>query len=556
MSNAAADTTIPVAIYARYSTDHQDARSIDDQIRRCRVHAATHGLRVIAEYKDAAISGAHIQRAGMQKVLADAQSKGGAPFRAILVDDLSRLSRDLGNTWQIVFHDLASVDVNVVDVTTGMSSDGAGARLTFGAMALVNDQFLQNVRKQTHRGLEGRALGGFWTGGRCYGYATVTEENPPDREHPRKRSVIDPIQAALVVRVFRLFADGTSLKKIASTLNDEGLAAPNDGGRGNKNGHGWGHTTIRAMLCNERYLGRFVWNQAKYVRVSGKKNRRRVERPESEWVVREYPELVIVPKDLWDDVQARFRRVYSTARGRPAGTGHHVHLVSGLMRCGLCGGSMTIIGRKAKAGVSYARFGCTAHYSRGASICANALSVSEKKASRTLVNALKEKLDGPEVIERFVAKFKQRTTVLRSEGSAGNDDVERRVRDSERRVANLTESLAKVGWSDALASKLREEEVQLGKLKAERAAAAKDTGARVVPHPTAIAGYLKNLFTLLETDPVRGREILSRFVAPIVMTPESEGPARRYRATGAFNLSYFLGAPSSGSGKSSCAGRI
>jgi hypothetical protein len=67
---------------------------------------------------------------------------------------------------------------------------------------------------------------------------------------------------------------------------------------------------------------------------------------------------------------------------------------------------------------------------------------------------------------------------------------------------------------------------------------------------------LANLFTLLETDPARGREILSRFVAPIVMTPEAEGPARRYRATGAFNISFFLGALSSGSGKSSCAGRI
>ncbi len=552
----AAESTIPVAIYARYSTDRQDARSIDDQIRRCRVHAATHGFHVVTEFKDAAISGAHTERADMQRLLAEAREPSGSPFRVVLVDDLSRLSRDLGNTWQIVFHDLASADVKVVDVTTGMSSDGAGARLTFGAMALVNDTFLQLVRAETHRGLEGRALGGFWTGGRCYGYATVTEENPPDLEHPRKRSVIDPVQAALVVRVFRLFADGTALKKIAAKLNEEGLAAPNDGGRGNKNGHGWGHTTIRAMLCNERYLGRFVWNQAKWVRVPGRKNRRRVKRPESEWIVREYPELAIVPKDLWDDAQARFRRVYSAARGRPAGTGQYVHLVSGLMRCGVCGGSMTIVGRKSKAGVSYARFGCTAHYSRGAAICPNALSVSEKKASRTLVNALKAKLDGPEVIERFVAKFKQRTTALRTAGSSTKDDSERRVRDCERRVANLTEALAKAGWSDALASKLREEEAQLGKLKSERSAAAKETGARVVPHPTAIAGYLKNLFTLLETDPVRGREILSRFVAPIVMTPESEGPARRYRATGAFNLAYFLGAPSSGSGKSSCAGRI
>jgi len=116
------------------------------------------------------------------------------------------------------------------------------------------------------------------------------------------------------------------------------------------------------------------------------------------------------------------------------------------------------------------------------------------------------------------------------------------VRDAERRIANLTEALAKVGWSEALATKLREEEVQLGELKAEHAAASRDAdrSAVVVPHPTAIAGYLKNLFTLLETDSVRGREILSRFVAPVVMTPEVEGQARRYRGTGAFNLSFFL----------------
>jgi len=545
----------PVAIYARYSTDRQDARSIDDQIRRCRAYASSHGFRVISEYKDAAISGAHIERADMQRLLAASRTKGGAPFRAVLVDDLSRLSRDLGNTWQIVFHDLASADVKVVDVTTGMSSDGAGARLTFGAMALVNDTFLQLVRAETHRGLEGRALGGFWTGGRCYGYTTIQEENPPDPEHPRKRSVIDSAQAALVVRVFRLFSEGTSLKKIASLLNEEGIPAPHDGGRGNKIGHGWQHTTIRAMLLNERYRGRFTWNQSKWVRVSGRKSRRRVTRPEAEWVVNEYPELAIIPLELWDAAQARFRRVHATARGRPAGTGRHVHLVSGLLRCGVCGGSMTVVSRKTKGGVSHARFGCTTHASRGSAICSNALTVSERKASRALVDALKEKLDGPEVVERFIAKFRERASALRNEGAPAKDDGDRRVRDCQRRIANLTESLANVGWSDALAAKLRDEEAQLAKLRAELSTRTRTAApTRPTPHPTAIAAYAKNLFALLETDPVRGREILSHFVAPIVMTPEAEGPDRRYRATGAFNLSYFLAAPSSGPGKSGCAG--
>ncbi len=48
------------------------------------------------------------------------------------------------------------------------------------------------------------------------------------------------------------------------------------------------------------------------------------------------------------------------------------------------------------------------------------------------------------------------------------------MQECERRIANLTEGLAKVGWSEALAAKLRDEEVQLGKLKGERTVAARE----------------------------------------------------------------------------------
>jgi hypothetical protein len=67
-----------------------------------------------------------------------------------------------------------------------------------------------------------------------------------------------------------------------------------------------------------------------------------------------------------------------------------------------------------------------------------------------------------------------------------------------------------------------------------------------LPSSTAIAGYLDGLLGILQADTVRGRELLSRFVSPIIMTPETETPVRRYRATGAFNLSYFLTATASG----------
>lgn len=68
--------------------------------------------------------------------------------------------------------------------------------------------------------------------------------------------VVDQDQAKMVERVFRMFTDGQGLHRIARIFNDEHLPYPRKGG-GNDGG-GWSHTTVRAILRNERYAGRFV----------------------------------------------------------------------------------------------------------------------------------------------------------------------------------------------------------------------------------------------------------------------------------------------------------
>ena len=120
-------------------------------MRRCRRFAEDRGWSVVEVFSDAAQSGATLERDGLQRMLAAARKRRG-PFQAVLVDDLSRLSRDLGDTWKLVFGDLEGVGVTVVDVTSGLGSDTPAARVTFGALALVNDMVRQSARTQTHRG--------------------------------------------------------------------------------------------------------------------------------------------------------------------------------------------------------------------------------------------------------------------------------------------------------------------------------------------------------------------------------------------------------------------
>jgi site-specific DNA recombinase len=531
--------TVRAATYARYSTDKQDARSIDDQVRRCRGFAANRGFDVVAAYSDAAISGSHTEREQLQKLLRNAEQR---EFDCVLVDDLSRLSRDLGATWRIVFEDLASRGVRVIDCTTGVASDAVGGRLTFGALALVNDTFLQMVRTETHRGLEGRALAGFATGGKTYGFTTVTEPNPPDLEHPRKVRVMADDEAKIVRQVFEMYASGTSYKGIATALNEGGVLAPHDGGKGNKNAPGWAHSTVRYMLRNEQYVGVWVWNKDQWLQIPGTRRYRRIPRPASEHVRTELPELRIVAVEVWQAVQDRLRRSNRPRGGRTAGTTKSAppSLLVGLLRCGVCGGSMIVVHRTTKDGHSYATLGCTTNKSRGAAICSNSRSISERKVRTAVLEMLKTQLNAPDLVERFVKVFQKKLGELQRADLAP-DQTAKLLREQERRVKNLYEALTKMGWSEGLAEQIRGEEEKLSVLRSKTAERARVRPA-TIPHPKIIEGYIRNVLTIVEGDPARGREILARHIQPLVLTPTDDG----YGITGAFDLTTAIHAADNG----------
>lgn len=133
---------IPAACYCRFSSDEQNPRSLDDQERMVRAWAAANGYTIAEHiFSDAGVSGARTDREGLQRMLALATGKR-PPFRAILVDDLSRLSRD---QWALggILGALAQAGVRVVDASSGTASDAEGGRAMFAVKGLVADQFLE-----------------------------------------------------------------------------------------------------------------------------------------------------------------------------------------------------------------------------------------------------------------------------------------------------------------------------------------------------------------------------------------------------------------------------
>jgi len=86
---------------------------------------------------------------------------------------------------------------------------------------------------------------------------------------------------------------------------------------------------------------------------------------------------------------------------------------------------------------------------------------------------------------------------LRSESTDGKVvALERHTRDAERRVRNLTEGIAKVGWSEALATKLKAEEARLATLNAQLAAAGQQLQQVLLPSHKIIRQQLWNLLKI------------------------------------------------------------
>jgi DNA invertase Pin-like site-specific DNA recombinase len=362
-----------VAFYGRYSSDNQKETSIEDQRRVVARWSERHGHVIVAEFADAAVSGANAKiRKGLQAALEAALSRPRR-FEAIAVDQLSRLSRDVGDTDAMV-KQLRFSGVRVIAVADGIDTADESTKISVTVKSLVNELYLDDLRKTTKRGLDGQFLKGFSTGGRTFGYRSQPVYDPSGRTDPwgnrvpiGYRLVIEPTEAAIVREIFQMFCDQHGEKWIVDQLNARHLPRT------------WKPSTVLFMLRNSRYAGRFHFNRREWRKHPETGRRVYRWRSPDQWETRTVDELRIVDEETWAAVQRRLgaRRPLLSEGGRPP------HLLSGLLICDRCDGRLSL--------VSSSYYGCAIHQS-GA--CENELRI-RREAVEALVIAELERWASP-----------------------------------------------------------------------------------------------------------------------------------------------------------------
>jgi DNA invertase Pin-like site-specific DNA recombinase len=137
----------------------------------CRAFAERQGWTIVSVFEDAALSGFGIDhRPGYRQLLAAALSSPPV-FEVILVEDLSRLTRDMAELLRVTTR-LRLKRIELVGVSDRITTNRQGAKMHLAVKGLVNDLYLDDLRDKIHRGLSGSVARGLSAGGRLYGYRT------------------------------------------------------------------------------------------------------------------------------------------------------------------------------------------------------------------------------------------------------------------------------------------------------------------------------------------------------------------------------------------------
>jgi site-specific DNA recombinase len=412
-------------IYARYSTDLQSASSIDDQVRVCRERIEQDGHEVVQVYSDRAVSGATLIRHGIQSLMQDANQDD---FDLVYAEALDRISRDQ--------EDVAGFFKRMVfaNVTLVTMAEGEITELHVGLKGTMNALFLKDLAQKTRRGLEGRIRQGKSGGGLCFGYDVVRKVDAAGNAKRGERR-INKAEAAIVHRIFQEFAQGHSPRAIALSLNKEGIPGPTGGT--------WGPSTIygnwqrgTGILNNELYVGRLVWNRQHFVKDPRTGKRQARLNPETKWIVEEVPHLRVIDDSLWSSVKER--QVHSRSRVMTKDKGvrserarRPSYLLSGLLKCGTCGGGFSKI--------SQSHYGCSTARNKGT--CDNLLTVRRDELEATVLDGLKDQLMHPELVTAFIGEFHREVNRQGAEQDGSRERAMGNLEKTKREIARLIDAI-------------------------------------------------------------------------------------------------------------------
>ncbi|QKG83920.1 recombinase family protein [Kroppenstedtia pulmonis] len=301
-----------VALYCRVSTDEQVQQgfSIDNQKERLQAFALSQGWTDYRFYIDDGYTGTNMDRPGLKRMIQHAED---GTIRTIVVYRLDRLGRRQKDVLFLLEDVFEKSNVAFKSATEPFDTATPLGKAMIGILAVFAQLERDTIVERTTAGRRQRIRSGKWYGGRVpFGYqwnsTTQTLEVVPE-------------ESTLVKEAFSMYLQGHSSSYIADWLTSRSTARFFD------------HSVIRTMLQRPIYTGHMN-NAGKLV---------------------EGQHEGIIDGETYERVQ---QELHKRQTGRPP-VGEY--LLSGILRCGICGGPVIHVWASGKR---YEYYACKAQHVR------------------------------------------------------------------------------------------------------------------------------------------------------------------------------------------------
>ncbi len=174
-----------------------------------------------------------------------------------------------------------------------------------------------------------------------------------------------------------------------------------------------------------------VWNRLRYAK--NHETGKRVSRlnPESDWIVKEVPDLRIVDQATWDAVKQKQGALNKKAQSGFWNARRPKNLFSYLIKCVECGGGCS--------SVNATQIGCSSARNKGT--CSNKLTISRNYLEEDILGALQGQLMDPELCALFCKEYTEHLNRLRRTRIDATADQRKELAKLERERVRIVEAI-------------------------------------------------------------------------------------------------------------------
>ena len=329
------NTTIyNTALYLRLSRDDEsygDSVSIETQRTILQQYAKEHGLHVVGEYVDDGWSGTNFERPNFQRMMDDVDA---GKVNCIVTKDLSRFGRE--HVMMDYYLEFLFPEKRVRYIAIAENEDTEKGLSDFVPFKnLFNEWFAKDTSRKVKAAFKAK----FAVGERIGAYAPIGY-----RKHPKIKNklIIDEETRWIVERIFDLAVHGRGAASITRI----------------EKSYAWTIAQVKSILKDETYIGHTIHYRETNISF---KNKRRIRKPQSDWVRVENTQEPIISEQVFNQVQ---EQIASRRRKCKDGT---TQIFSGLVKCADCGWSLSY-GENRQNSKPYGHYHCS-KYGQGTRQC-------------------------------------------------------------------------------------------------------------------------------------------------------------------------------------------